>query len=150
MKWQVGVTLAGILVTGGMMKMWSQPRDLGAENGNLRELPMTPNAVSSQSDKEAAYIEPLPFIGSEGESVARLLKVLESTESIEVITHEPRYIHAVATTKLMKFKDDLEFAIREGEEVIHVRSGARIGISDNGVNRKRYETIRSAYMEASK
>ena len=150
MKWKVGVLLTGIIVTGGMMKMWTQPRDLGAENGNLRELPMTPNAVSSQTDKQSAYVEPLPFVGSEGESIKHLLEVLDEMQSIEVMTHEPRYIHAVATTKLMKFKDDLEFAIREGEDVIHVRSGSRIGYSDGGVNRKRYEKIRARYLEQTK
>ncbi len=150
MNWKVGAALTGILLTGGMMKMWTPPKDLGAENGKLRDLPSTPNAVSSQTEKESAYIEPFPFQGSEGESIARLLETLDSFDEIEVMKQEPRYIHAVATTKLMRFKDDLEFAVVEGEDVIHVRSGSRIGYSDGGVNRKRLEQIRSRYLDEQK
>jgi uncharacterized protein (DUF1499 family) len=44
----------------------------------------------------------------------------------------------------MGFVDDLEFYFPREESVIHLRSAARLGESDLGVNRRRLEQIRLA------
>lgn len=78
------------------------------------------------------------------------MEVLTSREDIEVMTQDTRYIHAVATTAVMKFKDDLEFLVDAEQKVIHFRSASRVGYSDGGMNRKRYTELFEAYEAISK
>ena len=52
------------------------------------------------------------------------------------------------TSRLLRFTDDVEFGLNQGEHVIDVRSASRVGRSDLGVNRKRIENIRSKFDEA--
>jgi uncharacterized protein (DUF1499 family) len=44
----------------------------------------------------------------------------------------------------MRFVDDVEFSLDPAGGVIHVRSAARMGIRDFGVNRARVESLRRA------
>jgi uncharacterized protein (DUF1499 family) len=46
--------------------------------------------------------------------------------------------------------DDLEFHLDASARVIHVRSAARLGYSDFGVNRKRIEAIRAQFRPSSR
>jgi uncharacterized protein (DUF1499 family) len=45
----------------------------------------------------------------------------------------------------MGFVDDVEFLIAPEQSQIHVRSAARLGYSDFGVNRKRVEFLRAQF-----
>lgn len=53
------------------------------------------------------------------------------------------YLHAECRSTLIGFVDDLELHLRPAARVIAVRSAARIGRSDFGVNRRRVETLRA-------
>jgi uncharacterized protein (DUF1499 family) len=44
----------------------------------------------------------------------------------------------------------VEFWFDEGAKVIHIRSAARFGYSDLGVNRKRVDDIRARWRESGK
>ena len=58
-----------------------------------------------------------------------------------VTTATDTYLHAVCRTWI-GFRDDLEFRHSAEEGVVHVRSAARIGIYDFGVNRRRVKRVR--------
>ncbi len=45
----------------------------------------------------------------------------------------------------MRFKDDLEFLFDEKEKLVHFRSESRLGHSDLGLNRKRYNELVNLY-----
>ena len=60
---------------------------------------------------------------------------------IEVNDH---YLHIEVHSAVMRFVDDTEFELRADDGIIAVRSAARTGIGDSGVNRKRVERIRKA------
>lgn len=120
----------------------SRPSTLGAPGGRLRPCPNRPNCVSSQEERPARRVPPIPFTGSAAEAHERLVEVLKDIEGIELITVREDYIHAEATTPLLGFVDDLELVIDEKESEIHVRSASRVGFSDRGVNRKRVEKLR--------
>ena len=62
-----------------------------------------------------------------------------------VISAEPGYLYAQFQTSLMKYIDDVEFALDEPAGVIQMRSASRLGSKDFGVNRKRLDAIRSAF-----
>lgn len=83
---------------------------------------------------------PLKFQGEASEAVVQLKSFLVKL-GIPVIEEQTNYLHAVATTPLMRFKDDLEFLISPDEHLIHFRSASRLGKSDLGKNRARMNQI---------
>lgn len=54
-------------------------------------------------------------------------------------------IRGVATTRIMRFKDDVTITVtREGERtIVSIRSASRLGHSDFGVNAKRIERLQA-------
>lgn len=121
------------------------PENLGIVNGELAALPSTPNAVSSQTRDQDRRVSPLIFKKDLDLTKATLLEALRAYGGIEVITESDRYIHAVAKTKILRFKDDLEFYFDVALGTVHFRSASRVGHSDMGMNRKRYEHITRLY-----
>ena len=84
-------------------------------------------------------MEPL---AAENDEWERLQAVLEATPRIQITEHNDDYLRATATTRILRFVDDLEFLYQPGEDLIHVRSASRVGHSDLGANRNRVEEIR--------
>jgi len=120
------------------------PKDLGARNGRLAECPNSPNCVSSFASDRQHGIEPLEIVGETEAAWAALREVLDAMPRMEVVGSAPGYLHAVQTSRLMRYRDDLELLLDEAEARIHVRSASRVGYGDMGVNRARVESIRSA------
>lgn len=128
------------------------PSDLGVRDGRLKPPALTPNSVSSQADlysthpqRAYASIQPLKFRGDADHAMAHLVKLLNNIQGMVIIAQEPEYVYAQSTTALLKFTDDVEFAIDREAHVIHVRSASRIGRKDFNVNRTRIETIRAQF-----
>lgn len=121
------------------------PNDIGVSAGQLSELPSTPNAVSSQTTDESRYVEPLLFQGSFEESKEKLLLIINQHDEVTIITNDGAYLHVVFKSKMMNFKDDVEFFFDLDQGLIHFRSASRVGYSDMGKNLERYELIKSEY-----
>jgi uncharacterized protein (DUF1499 family) len=115
------------------------PEALGVHEGGLAECPNTPNCVCSDCDR-ADKMPPLEFSGDAASAKAALKAALQ-TKEIPVIEEQENYLHAAATTPLMRFKDDLEFLIVPEEKKIQFRSASRLGKSDLGKNRARLKEI---------
>jgi len=119
--------------------------DLGIRNGQLMPCPKTPNCVSSQAVDAEHTITPLSYPGIPQEARARLLQILESEKRLNILTADENYIRVEFASAFFGFVDDAEFYFSEKDAdvtVIQVRSAARVGHSDLGVNRKRMEQIR--------
>jgi uncharacterized protein (DUF1499 family) len=123
---------------------------LGVSNGTLSPLTGKPNAVSTQTDKEALKMAPLPFKGNLTESKFQIMRILQSLDRVDVVKEDAQYIHAVFSSKLLRFKDDVEFYFDPSAQLVHFRSASRVGYSDWGVNRKRMEEIATRYKEVSR
>jgi uncharacterized protein (DUF1499 family) len=123
----------------------SRPSDLGFSAGKFKPCSWKPNCVSSTAPKDDAkhFIEPLILGGTAEAGWKRLKDLLASNPRVKIITDQPGYIHAEFKSATMGFVDDTEFALDAGAQVIHVRSGARLGVRDFDVNRKRVESIRA-------
>lgn len=117
------------------------PEHIGMKDGRFAPLPSSPNAVSSQTDDKKRFVEPLPFRGDLPASLEHVRRALVGYGDIEIIHETERYIHAVSTTGFWRFRDDLEFYFDEEARVIHFRSQSRLGHSDFGKNRERYEAL---------
>ena len=121
------------------------PESVGLVNEGLQPCPGRPNCVSSMAENSRHYIPPIRYNNSTEEARTRLLDILYGLPRATVISSKPDYIHAVSETRMMRFKDDLEFLIDDQKKQIHVRSAARTGYSDFGVNRRRVEKIRRLF-----
>ena len=124
---------------------WVGP-EVGLVGGALRPCPASPNCVSSEAPEgDPSRVGPLPIPeGMEPEEAFERLALLVS-ERASVRTRTPSYLHAVFTTRLLRFRDDFEARLDAGAGVIHVRSASRLGYSDLGANRRRVEAIRAAF-----
>jgi len=122
-----------------------RPANLGIKDGKLAPCPSTPNCVSSQSPDREHAVEPLSFTGTAAEAHAGITKIILDMKRSRIITDTNSYIHVEFTSAVFRFVDDMEFQFDEGAKVIHVRSAARLGHSDLGVNRKRVEDIRARW-----
>ncbi len=123
----------------------NRPATLGVKDGKFIPCPATPNCVSSQSAELSHAIEPLAYRGSLSDARSRLLAVILGMKRSNIVSMQERYIHAEFTSAVFGFVDDVEFYIDSDQKIIHVRSAARLGYSDFGVNRKRIEMIRNLF-----
>ncbi|MDN5304705.1 MAG: hypothetical protein PWP46_1591 [Fusobacteriaceae bacterium] len=135
-----------IVLVGGMaVKNNIEPKNIGVVDGKFYELKNSPNNVSSQTDIKEKYVEPLKFIDNKEKSYIKILEILSDYENAKIEKKDENYIHAVFKTKGLKFKDDVEFYFDENEKVVHFKSASRVGYSDMGKNRERYEEIKEKY-----
>jgi len=121
-----------------------QPPTLGVHDGKLSPCPASPNCVVSQGADPDHGIKPIAYTQSRDRARDLLAKVLGVVPRTEIVTQDESYIRAQATSRIIGFVDDIEFYFPEDEPLIHLRSAARLGESDLGVNRRRLEQIRLA------
>ncbi|NKI34745.1 DUF1499 domain-containing protein [Wenzhouxiangella sp. XN79A] len=139
--------LAALLLTGcsGMPENMPDPENITS----LDRCPSSPNCVSSADDPgDSHYIAPIRIQGDPGAAWQALQDMLDEDRSFEIVASNERYIRAVATTKILRFKDDVEFLLDRAAGTIGMRSASRIGYSDLGKNRSRMEDLRARMIEA--
>ena len=115
----------------------------------LAPCPASPNCVCSEDPDPKHQIPPIPFTGPPSEAMARLRRLVEALPRTTVVTAGPDHLQAEFRTRLFRFVDDVEFRMDAPHQVIHVRSGSRIGYSDLGTNRRRVDRIRGAFAQGS-
>ena len=138
---RIGIFIAASLWLGCGGRM---PEGLGVDGGLLAPCPNKPNCVSSFAGDEDHRIEAIAIEGSDEVAWQNLRRLLEGAPRVEIVTSSATYIHAVYTTPIMRFRDDVEFLLRTDENEIAVRSASRVGYSDMGLNRDRIDAIRAA------
>ncbi|MDB5968258.1 MAG: hypothetical protein JWQ90_708 [Hydrocarboniphaga sp.] len=132
-----------------------RPENLGVHNGQLTPCPEDRSTcVCSQQQAEVRgelgpqHIHPFKYAGSAGDAMTRLLAVLLEEPRCSLVTQTRDYVYAEFQTDLLGMIHDVEFLIVPAESVIHVRSAARFGPSDFGMNRARLETLRERFDDA--
>ena len=124
------------------------PPGLGVHDGRLAACPQSPNCVASQDPDPGHQVPTIPYHGSRASAMARLVQVVETLPRTRIVQQRDDYLHAEARSLIFGFVDDLEFYLPAGEQQIEVRSAARSGYYDFGVNRRRIERIRQAFATA--
>ncbi len=115
----------------------------------LARCPSSPNCVSSVEEADDShYIAPISIQGDADESWQTLREILGDERSFDIVASSDDYLRAVATTRILRFKDDVEFLLDRAAGRIDMRSASRIGYSDLGKNRKRLESIRTKMINA--
>jgi len=120
------------------------------ESGShLPECPDSPNCVSSKAQDPAKRVESFPLRGTPSESLRRLEEIIHAMPRATIAASSPGRIQAEFRS-ILGFVDDILFQVAPDGKVIHVRSAARTGHWDLGVNRKRVERIRKQYVGSGK
>ena len=111
-------------------------------SGKFTPCPNKPNCVSTQANpKSRHYLAPTPFEGSVSEVMEKVLELVKEIPRHTVRTKSDKYLHAEVKSRVFGFVDDLEIYLDESEKLVHMRSAARTGYGDLGVNRKRLEHL---------
>ena len=100
-------------------------------NDNLSDCKLKTNCIFQTwkvDDSEKAFTE--------------LIQILENTPRLKIINKEKNYIHAIATSRIMKFIDDIEIKNLNQDNIFQIKSSSRLGFYDLGVNKRRVQTLR--------
>ena len=116
-----------------------------AEAG-LKACPDSPNCISSDAQDEQHHIAPLKFSLPVADAWSLLKAQVAKLPRTVVVADKPGYLHVECRSAVFGFVDDLEFQLRAEQGVIAVRSAARTGYYDFGVNRQRVEDLRAALL----
>jgi len=109
----------------------------GIINGQLVEPGSAPNSVSSEID-----VQPEKKVAPLNGSLSAIKNAITATGGT-ITSETDSYLSATYMSKIFKFVDDVEIR-HDKENIWHVRSASRVGYSDQGVNRKRVESIRAS------
>lgn len=109
---------------------------------SLAPCPDHPNCVSSQATNRHHRIPPFVCGSSCEKTLQRLRRLIEADSGARLAAEAPGYLRAEYRSAILRFVDDLELLIDPTAGVVHVRSAARTGSWDFGVNRRRVENLR--------
>lgn len=125
----------------------SSADNVGLINSELAPCPTSPNCVVSTSRDSGHKIAPLRLNPSVTDAWPVVVNIVERLPRTMIVHMTSDYLHAECRSALFGFVDDLELHYHPTEGMIAVRSAARLGYSDFGVNRKRVERLRSALID---
>ena len=136
----------GVLLTASCAS--SPPADIGLVDGRLRSCPDTPNCVASENTDAGHRVPPFRYEGPAEPAWQRLSATVRASGG-RIERETGGYLWATFRSLIFRFVDDVEFRHDPAARVIHVRSAARLGHSDFGVNRRRVERLRRAWRAAA-
>lgn len=140
---------AGLILAIGLAAMigcqMKSPPAIGVANGRLLPCPSSPNCVCSQESAGEHQIEPIRYQGDGEAALARMKAVILGESRTQIVEEKPGYLHAVFTSLIFRFRDDVEILVDDSAKVLQIRSASRVGHSDLGVNRKRVERLRDRF-----
>ena len=90
------------------------------------------------------YVAPLRGIQDFAAAFEVLEAVLSRLPQTEVVSSDGSYLHALARSP-KGYIDDVEFLAAPADNVIHMRSAARSGVFDFGVNWRRIRRVRRMF-----
>ena len=121
----------------------ARPSNLGVRDSRLVPCPSSPNCVSSDDADAAHSIASLQLAVPPAQAWPAVYAAVAGLPRTKIITQADDYLHAECSSAVFGFVDDLELHLRPTQSQIAVRSAARLGRSDLGVNRRRVESLRS-------
>jgi uncharacterized protein (DUF1499 family) len=140
----LGSTLILLLILITTSACSAQPPASPAAGGKLAPCPSAPHCVSSDDADAKHQIAALRIKGDADQAWVALKAELAKLPRAKMIEERADYRKVVVTTRIMRFKDDVEFLLRPDRGEIAMRSTSNVGYYDFNVNRNRLEAIRSA------
>ena len=121
----------------------TRPSHLGVKDSRLAPCPSSPNCVSTDDSDTAHSMAPLEVTLPAGDAWRVVHATVDNLPRTQIITATDDYLHAECSSAFFGFVDDLELHLRPAQNLIALRSAARLGRSDWGVNRRRAEHLRA-------
>jgi uncharacterized protein (DUF1499 family) len=121
----------------------TRPTNLGVKASRLASCPSSPNCVSSDDADTSHRIPAFQLALPAADAWRTVRSTIENQPRNRIIAETDDYLRAECSSTFFGFVDDLELHLRPSQNLIAVRSAARLGHSDFGVNRKRVENLRS-------
>ncbi|MFK8186557.1 MAG: DUF1499 domain-containing protein [Phormidesmis sp.] len=131
----------------GQFTAGTRPDNLGVNAGKLASCPASPNCVVSQGADADHAVAPIAYTTDRETARKNLIDIIGVVPRTKIVEQSDDYILAESESRLMGFVDDTEFYLPKGEQIIHARAAARLGESDLGVNRRRIEQVRLAFLD---
>ena len=75
------------------------------------------------------------------EAFRKSFSIVSSGLRTNIVEQNKSYIHAEVKSKWMHYIDDLELKALPSKSILQIRSESRVGIGDNGVNKKRIDDL---------
>lgn len=122
----------------------TRPANLGIHDSRLAPCPSSPNCVSSDAADAThlvAALEPAVPAAQAWQAARAAVAAMPRTR---IVGESDVYLHAECRSAVFGFVDDLELHLRTAQNLIGIRSAARLGYSDLGVNRRRVENLRAS------
>lgn len=110
----------------------------------LRPCPDSPNCAASVGP---GALDPIPFDGPVAVARERLATLVREMPRTAIVEQTDDYLRAEIRSAVLGFVDDLELSFDAVGGVVHFRSKSRTGYWDLGVNRRRVETLRRAFVD---
>ena len=108
------------------------PADLGVRDGVLSPCPAPAHCAS------AFWRSANPT-----DTLDQLATLVAATPRTVVVERTDGYLHAMASSRIFGFVDDLELYADPDHGMLQARSISRLGDSDLGVNRRRLEALKA-------
>lgn len=124
--------------------MNSSGKDKYLKDGELLPCPDKPNCVSSEGPEGDSHIAPLEFTGNAPMAWQVLQEQLHEMGG-QIEEADDSFLHATFRSRLFRFVDDVTCRLDEENSRIYIRSAARVGYSDFGVNRKRMVELQKRF-----
>ncbi len=121
-----------------------RPSALDLSDSRLEPCPSSPNCFSSDDRDNGHKIAPFQLLKPANEVWSVVRELVSELPRTRIIKETGSYLHAECRSFLFGFVDDLELQLRPTDGIIAVRSAARSGYADFGVNRRRIESLRKA------
>jgi len=126
----------------------SKAKQVGLLDYKLRDCPDSPNCVSSQATESAKQVGPFQLTMEPAEAWLKVKQTIPALARTQIVFDTSNYIHAECRSAVFGFIDDLELQLQPEQKQIAIRSAARLGYYDFGVNRARVETLRQKLQAA--
>jgi uncharacterized protein (DUF1499 family) len=114
---------------------------LGVSSGKFQACSFAPHCVSSTESDPQKYIAPIEV--NTAQEWQRLQALVLAMPRTEIAVRDVNYLHAVTSTDIMGYKDDVELLYTPAKNAVDIRSSSRVGYYDFGINRARLEQLRS-------
>ena len=120
---------------------------MGVHDSRLAPCPSSPNCVSSDAADAAHRIAALELAVPATQAWRAARAAVAALPRTKIVGESDGYLHAECSSAVFGFVDDLELHLRPAENVIAIRSAARLGHSDLGVNRRRVGNLRASLLK---
>ncbi len=116
-------------------------KNIGLKNGKLSPCPQDMKNCICSEYNDNFYFPPLST--PHNNPIATIKKFVSALKGYSLVSEEQHYLHFTFKSFILKFVDDIEFRIENGEnaKTIHIRSASRLGYWDLGANRKRSQWL---------